>query len=133
MAKEIEEEKDTVRAIIDGIKIDVMAHKYPLIEPLVIMDTVRVASLKDIAAMKINAIASRGSKKDFWDFAALLDFFTMEDMLNFFQTKYANANVWHAEKSLSYFDDAEKDPEPNDLSGKTWEEIKRRVNKALSA
>ncbi len=132
-AKEIEVERDTVRAVIDSIKIDVMAHKYPLLEPLKSMDSVRVAHLKDITAMKINAIASRGSKKDFWDFASLLDFFTVQDTLLFFQAKYPHANVWHAEKSLSYFDDAELEPDPNDLTGKTWEEIKSRINSALAA
>lgn len=131
--KEIEVEQNTVRAIIDNIKIDLMTHKYPLIEPLEKKNTIRMANLKDIAAMKINAIASRGSKKDFWDFAALLDFFTAEDMLLFFHAKYSNANVWHAEKSLSYFDDAELEPDPNDITGKTWEEIKLRINGSLKS
>jgi predicted nucleotidyltransferase component of viral defense system len=117
--------------VIDNIKIDLMTHKYPLLEPLVKMNSVRVAHLKDIAAMKINAIASRGSKKDFWDFAALLDFFPAEDMLSFFQAKYSHANVWHAEKSLSYFDDADLEPDPNYITGKTWEEIKLLINSSL--
>lgn len=132
-AREIEVEQYTVRAVIHNIKMDVMAHKYPLLEPLEIKDAIRMASLKDIAAMKINAIASRGSKKDFWDYASLLDFFTTEDMLSFFQSKYSSANVWHAEKSLSYFDDAELEPDPNDISGKTWEQIKQRINHSLKA
>ncbi|MEN6421766.1 MAG: nucleotidyl transferase AbiEii/AbiGii toxin family protein [Smithella sp.] len=131
--KEIVLERCTVRAIIDNIKIDVMTHKYPLLDPLEKKDAIRMASLKDIAAMKVNAIASRGSKKDFWDFAALLDFFTAEDMLLFFQSKYSNANVWHAEKSLSYFDDAELEPDPNDITGKTWEEIRLRINGSLKS
>ncbi len=130
-AKEIELERNTIRAIIDNIKIDVMTHQYPLLEPLEKKDTIRMANLKDIAAMKINAIANRGSKKDFWDFAALLDFFPAEDMLSFFQSKYSHANVWHAEKSLSYFDDADLEPDPNDITGKTWEGIKQSINRSL--
>jgi hypothetical protein len=131
--KDIEIEQNTVRATIDKVKIDLMTHKYPLLEPLKEIDAIRMANLKDIAAMKINAIANRGSKKDFWDFATLIDFFTAEDMLLFFQAKYANANVWHAEKSLSYFDDAEAEPDPNDITGRTWKEIKLRINNALKA
>jgi predicted nucleotidyltransferase component of viral defense system len=129
--KEIEVERNTVRAIIDSIKLDLMTHKYPLLEPLEKKENIRMANLKDIAAMKINAIASRGSKKDFWDFAALLDFFQAQEMLSFFQSKYSNANVWHAEKSLSYFDDADLEPDPNDITGKNWEEIKQRINSSL--
>jgi len=131
--QDIEVERNTVRATIDNVKIDLMTHQYPLLEPINEIDTIRMANLKDIAAMKINAIANRGSKKDFWDFATLIDFFTAEDMLLFFQAKYANANVWHAEKSLSYFDDAEADPDPNDIKGRTWEEIKLSINNALKA
>ncbi len=129
--KDIEVERNTVRGTIDKVKIDLMTHKYPLLEPLKKIDAIRIVNLKDIAAMKINAIANRGGKKDFWDFATLLDFFSVEDMLSFFQAKYANANVWHAEKSLSYFDDADTEPDPNDITGRTWEEIKLRINNAL--
>ena len=90
-----------------------------------------MAGLKDIAAMKINAISKRGAKKDFWDYAALLSYFTTEEMMSFFQVKYPAANTWHAEKSLSFFDDSENDPDPKDLSGHTWHEIKQIVANSL--
>ena len=90
-----------------------------------------ITELKDIAAMKINAISNRGAKKDFWDYAALLSCFTGEAMLSFYEAKYPSANAWHAEKSLSFFDDAENEPDPRDLSGRTWPEIKQIISQSL--
>lgn len=127
----LEREKNTVRAVISNVKVDLIAHRYQLLEPIEHIGDIRMASLKDIAAMKINAISSRGAKKDFWDFAALLSYFTTEEMLSFYEEKYSSVNAWHAEKSLSFFDDAEDDPDPNDLSGQTWAGIKRVILKSL--
>lgn len=127
----LETEKNTIRTLINNIKVDFISHNYPIVKPLDTIDGIRMASLEDVAAMKINAISNRGSKKDFWDYAALLTYFTTEDMLSFFQAKYFGANAWHAEKSLSFFDDAEIEPDPKDLWGRTWQEIKRIVSQSL--
>ena len=94
-------ERNTVRGNLMGaIKLDLIAHKYPLIASIDCFNGIRMAGLADIAAMKLNAIASRGSKKDFWDYAYLLEHFSAERMLEFFEKKYQLADVWHVEKSL---------------------------------
>ena len=77
--------------------------------------------------MKLNAIANRGSRKDFWDYAELLDLFSRDQMLDFFARKYFDENVWYVEKSLSYFEDADQEPDPRCLVGQTWDEVKRKV------
>lgn len=77
------------------------------------------------------AITDLVKTKDFWDYAALLAYFTTEEMLAFFETKYPDANAWHAEKSLSFFDDAENEPNPKDLSGRTWHEVKQIIDQSL--
>lgn len=125
--KEMEVAKNTIRGEIGGIKVDVMSHRYPMIGDLSSVDGIRLASLQDIAAMKLNAIANRGSKKDFWDYAELLGHFDREAMLGFFAEKYTDENVWYVEKSLSYFEDAEAEPDPRDLRGLNWAEVKRMV------
>lgn len=119
--------QNTVRGIIDGIKIDLIAHRYPLLKPFEQIGGIRMFSCKDIAAMKLNAITNRGCKKDFWDYAELLKTYSRDDMLSFFSSKYSNDSLWNVEKSLTWFDDAENDPDPRDLRGRSWEEIKRVV------
>ncbi len=60
--------RNGIFGFIDNIKIDIIAHKYPLIKPLVITDGIRMASLEDIGAMKLNAIVGSGNRlKDFVD------------------------------------------------------------------
>lgn len=122
---------NTVLGQIRQIKTDFIAHQYPLIEPVVEIDSLRLASPKDIAAMKLNAIANRGSKKDFWDYAELLTHFSHKELLGAYASKYPQASQWTAEKSLSYFDDAENDPDPMDLSGRTWAEVKTTILQQL--
>jgi hypothetical protein len=74
---------------------------------------------------------SESLKKDFWDYAALLSYFTTEEMLTFFMEKYPAANAWHSEKSLSFFKDSDKDPDPKDLSGNTWQGVKDLILRSL--
>lgn len=82
--------------------------------------------------MKLNAIANRGCKKDFWDCAELLHKFSRDELLAFCGEKYANDSLWNVEKSLVYFDDAEDDPDPRDLRGQTWEDVKKIIRRADS-
>lgn len=125
--QELETAKNTIRGNVNGIKLDVMSHQYPIIGAPVVTEGIRMASLEDIAAMKLNAIANRGGKKDFWDYAELLGQFTRDQMLAFFARKYTDENVWYVEKSLSYFEDADADPSPRCLRGRSWEDVKRAV------
>ncbi len=126
---EIVTHENTVLTRINGIKVDLIAHQYALIDKPESFDGIRFLSIKDIAAMKLNAIANRGSKKDFWDYALLLNHFDREDMLSFFTKKYPNASRWNVEKSLCYFEDAEREPDPIDLSGQIWEQVKATIQR----
>ena len=86
----LEMAKNTVCGEVGGIKIDIMAHRYPMIGTVCEVDNIRLSSLEDIAAMKLNAISNRGCKKDFWDYAELLKSFSREEMLSFFAKKYSD-------------------------------------------
>lgn len=125
--RESETAQNTVRGIMDGIKIDLIAHRYPLLNPLEESGGIRMFSCEDIAAMKLNAITNRGCKKDFWDYAELLKTYSRDEMLSFFARKYQNDSLWSVEKSLTYFDDADNDPDPRDLQGLNWNEIKQTI------
>jgi len=129
---EAETAENTVRGIIDGIKIDCIAHQYPRLKNIEVSDGIRIYSLEDCAAMKLNAIANRGCKKDFWDCAELLRTFSRDELLAFCGEKYANDSLWNIEKSLVYFDDAEGEPDPRDLRGQSWEDVKQIIRRADS-
>jgi len=95
-----------IAGYIEGIQFDMLIHKYPHVLPLVNAEGIRMSSLEDIAAMKINAIAGNGSRiKDFVDIHYLLKEMSYEQMLDAYSAKYPNIDVKQARMSLLYFDD----------------------------
>jgi hypothetical protein len=120
-------EQNSVSGIIRGVKVDLIAHRYKTIDKITEIDGIRIMGIRDLIAMKLNAIANRGSKKDFWDCAALLEEYSLDEQLGFFSEKYPQANIWQVQKSLCYFDDAENDPEPDALNTQTWEAVKESL------
>lgn len=111
----------------EDIKVDFIRHHYPLLQPIRMIAKVRLFSLEDIAAMKLNAIANRGAKKDFFDIQALLNQFSLQDLLGFFEAKYEQLNSFTVIKSLTYFNDADLDPEPMSLVEVEWGDIKEKL------
>lgn len=114
---------------VKDVKIDFIAHQYPLLNELKMENDIRLSSLDDIAAMKLNAIKNRGSKKDFIDLYFLLKQFTLTEMLSLVNKKYPNNVDVLTLKSLVYFDDAELQPDCEMLIAVTWDEIKKEIEK----
>lgn len=112
---------------VDDVKIDFVHFTYNWLEAAIEDDGLRLAGKKDIAAMKISAITGRGSKKDFVDLHALLDFFSMQEMLDYFTRKFPDSTAFLAYKSLHYFADADLEKAPEMLSPYNWEAIKERI------
>lgn len=112
---------------VDSIKVDFVYYRYPLLRPLVEQSGLRLASPEDIAAMKLSAIAGRGSKKDFIDLYLLLKYFSLEEMMEFYLEKFPDGSEFLVLKSLLYFDDAESEAAPKMFIEVSWEEIKQRI------
>jgi predicted nucleotidyltransferase component of viral defense system len=117
---------------IDGIKVDLVNYPVGWLEPPIEDEGVRMAGLKDIAAMKLLAITNRGRKKDFIDFYFLLQHFTPSQMLDFFLKKYHGSTTFNVMRSLCYFADAEKDDMPKMFVDVTWDEIKSAIRAVVS-
>ena len=86
---------------------------------------------KDIAAMKINAVEGRGSRKDFIDIYMLLQHYTLDELLDFYQKKYPNYSIFRALLSLTYFDDADSQAMPKMFIPETWDEMKSYISKKV--
>lgn len=127
----LEVTRNSIRGTINTVRLDVIAHRYPWLAPVDFREEVRMAGIEDVAAMKLNAVTNRGCKKDFWDVACLLEHRSLRDLLTCFQRKYPQSNVWHVEKSLVFFEDADGDPNPVDLAGWTWDDVKDRIRTAF--
>lgn len=118
--------------IVDGIKVDIVNYKYPWLDDVVLEQGLRLASVSDIAAMKITAIIGRGTKKDFIDIAFLMHHFSLEEILHFYAAKYNDSSVFMAMKSLAYFDDAEADPMPDMFVNQSWQQVKAYILSKIS-
>ena len=109
------------------IKVEFLRHNYMLLDKYLVVNNIRLYSIKDITAMKLNAIANRGSKKDFFDIYELLHKFLIVEMLDFFKEKYKNYNGFTVIKSLSYFEDANVEPDPMLINNVSWNQVKKRL------
>lgn len=124
--------RNTLSLDAGGVKIDLLRHAYPELAPIDEMEGHRLVSLPDLAAMKLNAIANRGSKKDFFDAAELLKHFSLTEMLGFFSQKYSNTDPFAVIRSLAWFEDAEQEPDPVPMIGQSWESVKRIVSNSVT-
>jgi len=112
---------------VNGIKVDFVNYKYPVLDKFMVVNGVRMFSKKDIAAMKIGAITGRGSKKDFIDLYFLLEDFSLREILDFYNQKYYDGSEFMALKSLTYFDDADSQPQPKMFKEFNWEKCKNFI------
>lgn len=117
---------------IDNIKVDFVNYKYSLLNDYLVVDNIRMVSTQDIAAMKLNAIMGRGSRKDFVDLYFLLKEFSMEEIFNFYKQKFNDGSEFLVLKSLTYFDDAELQPQPIMFKDFNWETCKQKILEEVS-
>lgn len=119
---------------IGDVKVDfVKYHHYPLIAPFMTIEGIRFISVPDIIAMKINAIIKRGVKKDFWDIAELLEHYSIEDFITFYNKKYPSQQLLISiPQALTYFEDAELSEDPISLKGQNWESVKKKIQQRVS-
>jgi len=123
-------EKNTVLGYIDDIKVDFVAHLYPLLNQPIEEETIRMYSLQDLACMKLVAISDNGTRlKDFVDIAFISTNMSLNEMLISYSKKYNRPNYFHAVKGLSYFNDIDFDVNIVLANNKkfVWEKIEKRI------
>ena len=128
----INETKNIHQYFVNGIKVDIVNYPYSWIDAPVEDGSIVLASPKDIAALKINAIEGRGTKKDFIDMYLLLQHYSLEEILTFYQQKYPDYSIFRALRSLTYFDDADAQIMPQMFVEDTWEKMKENIQAHVS-
>jgi predicted nucleotidyltransferase component of viral defense system len=115
----------------NSVKLD-LYYTDPFIRPYLTINSIRMATIEDITAMKIDVVQRGGRKKDFWDVHALFDFFSIKQMLKLHKQRYP----YHHNKNLilqnfTNFTHADDDFEPVCLHAKYWELIKEDIEEAI--
>lgn len=123
--------KGTIHAILNGIQITFLHFENNLVEDRITTEDISglyLASIKDIAIMKLIAISQRGTKKDFFDLYYICNNFniTIKDILDMLKKKYNEnkINYFHIIQSLAYFEDAEDENLPKVFIEYDWDIIK---------
>ena len=73
------------------------------------LEKIKIASVPDIAAMKIAAIIQRGTQRDFIDIYYLIKQYGLEKILDWTKEKYPHVTLPLCLKGLVYFQDADID------------------------
>ena len=116
-----------------SIKLDLF-YTDNFIQPPVVEDHIRMATIEEIIAMKIDVISRKGRKKDFWDLHELLDRYSIAQMLALHKMRYPYThNETGILRNFRDFSDADDDFEPLCLRGKYWELIKLDILNALDS
>lgn len=106
------------------VKLDVF-YTDPFIQPPLVIDRIRMATLEEIIAMKVDVVQRGGRKKDFWDLHALFESYSIKEMIEFHEKRYPYNH--DRELILSNFTDfsqADDDFDPICFAGKYWSFIK---------
>lgn len=121
---------NTIKGSINGVELDILAHRYPLLKKPLSENHISMLSLEDIIAMKLNAIATSGQRvKDFIDVYFLLQNFSIEQMTSFYKKKYRQYNEVNVLKSLVYFEDVDLTDWPQLIKEPLlkWNDIKKQI------
>lgn len=106
------------------VKLD-MFYTDNFVFPTLLYDNIRLASIEEIVAMKLEVVGQGGRKKDFWDLHELLEKFSLDQMIDFYLKRYPYSySKDELLKKVVDFNNAEEDFTPNCFKDKSWEIIK---------
>ena len=118
--------RGTLHLQLHEILVSFLHYPYPPLFPLSQFEVLSVADARDIACMKLDAIASRGSRRDFVDLYMVAKAYGLRAILEWAGRKYVAApyNRVHLLKALTYFVDAEHEPMPHMLVPLDWPAVR---------
>lgn len=125
--RKLETALGTVHLQLHGVKVSFLHYPYPLLFPLRQFERIAVADPRDIACMKLDAIANRGSRRDFVDLHLAAQTYGLSGIFGWFAQRYASVSYsrTHLFKALTYFEDAEREPMPDMLVPLDWAAVKQ--------
>ena len=126
-------DRDTCDLLIQQVQVSFFRYPYPLVSSPVIgvspLTSLKMASVDDIAAMKLAAIGSRGSRKDFYDLYQIyhtVPGYQSDRLISAVRHKFGlDFDMTYMVMALNYFESAESETLPRLFVPADWEEIKQ--------
>jgi hypothetical protein len=121
----IQDRTDTVECLLGNVRCTFIAFRLALGPAAERLHGMPIAPIATIGAMKLIAVAQRGARKDFYDLYEILQRIEFRTVTRRLREMYADPrpNPLHLAKSLVYFEDAEREPEPRLLVARPWREV----------
>lgn len=113
------------------IKADILNWASDFIRPAMEVDGIRIATMEEIALMKLDTISRGGRKKDFWDMSEIMEHHTLSSLLEQYPEKYPYNKIEDVIKGMTNFEIAEEIPDPICLRGRYWDLVKAEMIKAV--
>lgn len=115
-----------------AVKLDLFYTMDPFFQDPKEEDKVRMATIEEIIAMKVDIVQRGGRKKDFWDLHELLEQYTINEMIALHRQRFE----WTHDEPLirnnfTYFTTADFDLDTLCLKNKEWEFIKEDFEEAI--
>ena len=120
--------------LAQNVRVGFYGYGYDLVAPLVETPVpqgperhaLRLASIEDIALMKLDALLARAARKDFYDLYFICQNISLRRILNLAPKKYPSTRDFESQtvKRLVYFETAEQDVDLQLLSPVSWQEVK---------
>jgi len=109
-----------------NVRVGFYGYGYPLVAPLIEATEARLASIEDIALMKLDALLSRSARKDFYDLYFICQSIPLRQILGKSPQKYPSVRDFEAQtvKRLVYFENAEVEANPSMIQPVNWQTIK---------
>jgi hypothetical protein len=110
----------------DGVALRLFSYPYPLADPLEELDGFAVASLADLGLMKLGAVISRGTRRDFVDLYLIDRELPLERLLERSGEKFGHVGDFplQAWKALADFSEAEDEPMPALARPLAWQTVR---------
>lgn len=112
--------------IANDVRVGFYGYGFPLVSPIIEHEKIRLASIEDIALMKLDAMLSRAARKDFYDLYFICQRISLPHLFKKSTIKFSSVRDFEAQalKRLVYFENAENESEPVLLEKISWQAIK---------
>jgi hypothetical protein len=110
----------------NGQAISFFSYGYPMLEPTDLVSGVQIAGLLDIGLMKMDAIAGRSTRRDFYDLYFIASRVSLDELFAQSTEKYPYSHGFKMRVlvALVDFDAADQDEEPRLLLPVEWGAVK---------
>ena len=117
--------------LANNVRVGFYGYGYEMVKPLLQAEGIALASVEDIALMKMDALLSRASRKDFHDLYAICQSISLRGLLNLAPRKYPSVRDFEAQmaRHMVSFERAEQESPVPLIEPVEWETVKEWFSK----